>query len=95
LQLTPVAARDIPERQLADQPSLIEAIPLALGWEVGQAVRANPRLGPLPGLPLDRPHRSDGLAVTRPGTLGILDRLADRATPATRQSERQIGPQCS
>jgi hypothetical protein len=48
----------VPGRQLADQLRLVEAVPLALGREVGQSVRWQPCLRTLAGLPLDRLHQT-------------------------------------
>jgi hypothetical protein len=44
----------VPDRELADQLRLVEAVPLALGREVGQAVERQPGIRALAGLPLDR-----------------------------------------
>ena len=48
----------MPDRQLADQLRLVEAVALALGREVGQAVQGQSRFRALPGLPLDRLDRA-------------------------------------
>jgi hypothetical protein len=48
----------MPDRKLADQLRLIEAIALPLGREVGQPIQGKSRFRALAGLPLDRFHRA-------------------------------------
>jgi hypothetical protein len=52
--------RDVSQRELADQLSLVEAIPFSLGRKLGQAVQGQSSFRALAGLPLDRVDRSPG-----------------------------------
>jgi hypothetical protein len=52
----------MPNCQLGDQLRLVEAIPLALGAEVGQPVQGQSRFRSLPRLPLDRLYRAPAAA---------------------------------
>ena len=52
--------RDVPDRELADQLRLVEAVTLTLGREVGEPVQRQPGIRALARLPLDRFHRSSG-----------------------------------
>jgi hypothetical protein len=60
LQLDAGPIRDVPQRELADQLSLVEAIPLPLGREVGQAVEGQSSFRALSCLSLDRLDRAPG-----------------------------------
>jgi hypothetical protein len=50
----------MPDRELADQLGLVEAIALALGREVGQPIQTRSCFRSLPSLPLDRFDRPPG-----------------------------------
>jgi hypothetical protein len=54
LQLDAGPARDVPDRELADQVRLVEAIAFAFGREIGQAIQNQSSLCALADLPLDR-----------------------------------------
>jgi hypothetical protein len=55
----------VPDRELTDQLRLVEAVALALGREVGQAVQRQASFGALASLPLDRFDRPPGCRLRR------------------------------
>src|SRR5918996_6531948 len=70
----------VPDRQLADQLRLIEAVPLALGREVGQTIQRQPGITPLSSLPLDRLNRAPRCRL-RCGHAGSRERSDGDAKP--------------
>ena len=65
LQLDADPTRDMPDRELAGQLRLVEAVTLSRGREIGQAVRWQPCLPTLARLPLDRLDHAPGGRLRR------------------------------
>jgi hypothetical protein len=55
----------VPDRQLADQLRLVEAVSLSFSREVGQAVQGQPRLRALTALALDRLNSASRCSLRR------------------------------
>jgi hypothetical protein len=53
----------VPDRELTNQLSLVEAVALALGGEIGQPIQRQSRFRALPSLPLDRLDRPPGYTL--------------------------------
>jgi hypothetical protein len=73
-------ARDVPDRELADQLRLIEAVALAVSREVGQPIQRQSCFGSLAGLPLDSLDRPTGRGL-RCGHAGRRERLHRHVRP--------------
>ena len=55
----------MPDREFADQLSLVEAVALSVGREVGQSVKRQPGFRPLACLPFDRIDSAPGCGLGR------------------------------
>jgi hypothetical protein len=60
-----IPARDVADRELADQLRLIEAVTLSLGRKVRQPLQRQPGFRALSGLALDDLHRATGGGLRR------------------------------